>query len=285
MRRCILIGAAIVVATSTLAAQTREKNPQEQAIVDKYLKKVENKHVNKLGWFSANAGLNRLFRDNDYNKFVDYPAGTFVEGRFSYLDMAKSVGADAGLMISRNIGWQFGGEYWLKMGEQLSGTFTYNPPSGGTAQVTNPNSEIKVVGFHTGLQYYLLNPPSPQTKLSKLAIRMNGAVGMYSASWDLFSQFENLNLSTASPASTNTTFKDDAIGFRFGLGLDYPLKFGGLNLAVESEYLALNFDQVAWYNQQNNEVIASYTGSSDGRVNLDMSGVRGRIEIKKFFSW
>lgn len=285
MRGVAVFGAVILLACSTGFAQSREKNPQEQAIVNSYLKKVENKHTRKLGWFSVNGGLNRIFRDNDYNKFVDYPAGQFVEGKFNYLNMANSIGADFALMISRKIGWHAGGEYWLTFGNQLSGTYTYNPPGGGTAQVTDPKSEISVVGFHTGLQYYVLNPPTPQEKLSKLAVRVNGAVGMYSASWDLFNQFQNLNLATSAPASTNTTFKDDAIGFRAGVGIDYPVKLGGLTLSLESEYLSLNFNEMAWYNQQNNEIIASYDGTSNGRVGLDLSGLRGRFEIKKFFSW
>jgi hypothetical protein len=46
----------------------------------------------------------------------------------------------------------------------------------------------------------------------------------------------------------------------------------------------LNFKNVAWYNDQDQEIVASYTGDADGRVDLGLSGFRAKIELKRFFS-
>jgi hypothetical protein len=50
-------------------------------------------------------------------------------------------------------------------------------------------------------------------------------------------------------------------------------------------YLYLNFTNVSWYNSQDQEIIATVDGTEDGRVDLDFSGVRGKVEIKRYFSW
>ena len=75
------------------------------------------------------------------------------------------------------------------------------------------------------------------------------------------------------------------MGFGVFTGIDYPLGIFDLAVGVDVGYLYLNFANVAWYNSQDEEVIATYTGDRDGRVDLDMSGVRGKVEIKRFFSW
>jgi len=46
----------------------------------------------------------------------------------------------------------------------------------------------------------------------------------------------------------------------------------------------LNFANAAWYNESGDEIVASVDGTEDGRVDLDFSGVRGKIEVKRYFS-
>ncbi|MDZ4723059.1 MAG: hypothetical protein SGI97_04030 [candidate division Zixibacteria bacterium] len=281
----ILVTVGLLTASSVLS-QTRESNPREQEIVNSYLKKSVSQHNSKLSWFSANFGLNRIFRDNDYNKFVDNQRATFSNGRFGYLNMASSIGLEAAVVFKEKFAWTIGGELWLKMGETLEGSYSYNVPGGsGPSTVTNPKSEISVTGFSSGLQYFILNPPKLGESLSKMAVRIGGTVGLYQVNWELWQQYQNLNLATSNSAATNTTFKDNTVGFGLNLGLDYPINFGGLIVAADLNYLHLNFDNVAWYNLQNEEIIASLNGQEDGRVDLNLSGGRGKIELKKFFSW
>ena len=87
------------------------------------------------------------------------------------------------------------------------------------------------------------------------------------------------------PAAINATFKDSNIGLSLSAGAEYPLNFGSMSLGVDVNYLYLNFNNVAWYNSQDQEVVASYAGNIESRVDLGLSGVRGRIELKKFFNW
>jgi hypothetical protein len=50
-------------------------------------------------------------------------------------------------------------------------------------------------------------------------------------------------------------------------------------------YLHLNFKNIAWYNTNGEEIVVSLNGTEDGRVDLGLSGFRGRIELKRYFNW
>ena len=63
------------------------------------------------------------------------------------------------------------------------------------------------------------------------------------------------------------------------------MKFGGLVLSGEASYLHLNFTNVAWYNSVDQEVVATYGGTDATRVDIALSGVRAKINLKKYFSW
>jgi len=47
----------------------------------------------------------------------------------------------------------------------------------------------------------------------------------------------------------------------------------------------LNFANAAWYNESGDETVASEDGTEDGQGDLDFSGVRGMIEVKRYFNW
>lgn len=271
--------AILVLGCSLATAET------EQEIVNKFLQKTVAKHVTKLGWASVNFSADRINRHNDYNDFVIVENTKLGSGAFNWLTNGFSIGADFGMIFKKKLAWSIGGEYWLKMGEQLAAGDTYLQLSTNTTVSADPKSELKVFGVTTSLQYYLINPPSVANKLSKYSVRLSGTVGYYLASWDLWPEYENLNLSTSAPAGVNATYKGTAPGFSFGLGVDYPLGWGGLAMAMDASYLYLNFGNVAWYNGNNEEIVASINGTADGRVDLALSGVRGKFEIKRFFNW
>lgn len=257
----------------------------EQEIIDRFLQKTVAKHVTKLGWASVNFSFDRINRHNDYNDFVIVENTKLSNGAFSWNESGLAIGADFGMIFRKRFAWSVGGEYWLKMGEQLPAGDTYLQLSTNTTVPADPKSELQVFGVTTSLQYYLINAPSVGNKLSKYSVRLSGTVGYYMASWDLWPEYENLNLSTSVPAGDNATYKGTAPGFSFGLGVDYPLGFAGLGLAMDASYLYLNFGNVAWYNDNNEEIVASIDGTPDGRVDLALSGVRGKVEIKRFFNW
>jgi hypothetical protein len=278
----ILIGLAVAVSLSAgpvLAQQT------EQEIIDAYLKKTQKEHVYKMGWVSVNFGIDRINRHNDYNDFATLESLDLSNGSFDWIEQGYSLGVDFGLLVNKRFAWSLGGEYWLKMGSDLPSNNLYYLQSAGTAISTDPKSEVQLYGATTSLYYYLLNPPVPQQPLSNLSVRVGGTIGYYATTWDLWAEYENLNLSTAAPEGENTTYKGSAPGFSLGMGIDYPLNFFDLAISTDVSYLYLNFTNVSWYNSQDQEIIATVDGTEDGRVDLDFSGVRGKVEIKRYFSW
>jgi len=255
----------------------------EQDIVNRFLKKTETKHVKKISWIAANITLNRINRDNDYNKFANYSSTHFSNTTLPWLGEAKSLGIELGLLLGRKFAWSVGGEYWFKLGTNQTGSFNYTPPDALPSVVDNLVSEVTVWGVSSSVQYYLYNPPSKDNLLSRLALRVGGSIGYYQAHWDLWDGYQNLNLATSAPTSTNTTFKGSAPAFSINAGVDYPLSFLDMALGIDIGYLYLNFTNVAWYNQSNEEIIATYNGAADGRVVLGLSGIRGKVELKRFF--
>lgn len=274
---------AVCFALCTVAG-TALAGESEQDIVNRYLKKTETKHVRHTGWFSVNAQYNRLNPTNDYNKFDAYLNTQMTGGSFIGVYNAKSVGADFGTMISKRIALSIGGEYFLKNTEKISGTVQYTPNGGSPVTLTNPTSEISVIGGYTGVQFYLMNAPAPGHPLRGISAWIGTSAGFYSASWKVFQQYQNLNLSTSSPDGTNATFKGSAPGFSVDLGLEYPI-FSGLTVAGDANYLYLNFKNVAWYNTTNQEVVATYDGTQNGRVDLSFNGLRAKFTVRKYFSW
>lgn len=270
----VLIGAPAIVAQET-----------EQDIINRYLKKSEKAKITKLGWASIHFTGNRINRHNDYNDFAINISTSLDGGEIAWLDQAFSFGADFGVVFKERYAWYLGGEYWLKQGTNVSGDFSYTPPGGVATPVTSLVSEVKVYGAYTGFQYYLMNPPTKQDLLTKMAVRVNASVGFYGVTWDLFPEYQNLNLATAAPAEGNESFAGSAPAFSLGMGVDYPINFWNLAVGVDLSYLYLNFTNVAWYNAQDEEIVATYNNTEDGRVDLALSGVRGKLEVKRFFNW
>lgn len=264
--------------TPALAQQTEEE------IVNSFLKTVIKKQSKKLGWLSLNVGLNRINRNNDYNRFVGYENSRFTGASWEWLNTAPDIGLDLGLFLGDKLALTVGGEYWPKFGQKMSGTFTYNA-SGTPVSVTDPSSELTVWAVSAGVQYYLTNPPSTTEKINQLGLRVGTTVGWYSVSWDLWPEYQNLNLATSATAGVNTTYKGNAPGFSLNLGADYPLGFLDMAISGDIDFLYLNFSNVAWYNLQKEEVVATWNGTADSRVDLALSGVRGKIQIKRFIAW
>jgi hypothetical protein len=282
MRLKIALVSMVLVLVFGLELATAET---EQEIVNRYLQKTVAKHTRKLGWAAFNLSVDRINRHNDYNDFAIVESAKLSNGTFGWIEQGFSFGADFGIVFNKRFAWSVGGEYWLKQGQTLPEGDTYLQLSTNTTVAANPKSELAVFGVTTSLQYYLINPPTVTEKLTKWSARVGGSVGYYSCSWDVWPEYENLNLATGAPVDMNATYKGTAPGFSFGLGLDYPLGLWGMGLAMDADYLYLNFGNVAWYNAVGDEIVASLDGTEDGRINLALSGVRGKIELKRYFNW
>lgn len=282
MRRATVILSVLVILLSAVATVSAES---EQDIIDKFFKKAEQRHTKKLSWVSLSYSANRINKDNPYNRFAVTTSPQVDNANIAWLNMASSFGLEMGLRVSNRLAWTVGGEFWMNLGSDEPGPFTYTPPSGTPVEISNLTSKIKVYGFTTGFNYYLKNAPKPDEPVTGVAVRINSTVGFYNVSWDLWNEYENLNLTTSAPSNGNTTFKGTAPGVSLNLGVDYPLNFFNLSMCAEAGYFHLNFKNVAWYNTQDNEVVATYAGTPDTRVDLKLSGFRGKIEFRRYFQW
>jgi hypothetical protein len=283
-----------------------EQKKKRDEIIDQYLdddqKKKENepaadptaKYTSKVApiqapskkyiWASLNFSVNRINRNNEYNTFTTLESQYIDGADFSWLGQAFILGADVGIVLKERFTWSVGGEYWMKLGESFGGTYTYSTPS-GDIPVTDLKSEIQVYGFHAGLGYYVVNPPRLDQGARGPSVQIGGTAGFYLANWDLWQATQNLNLSTSLPEGTNTTFTGSAPGFTVNLSAEYPLQVWNLALAADLNYLYLNFDNVSWYNDADEEVILTHSGTEAGRVDLALSGFRAKFDIKRYFGW
>ncbi|MEW5993364.1 MAG: hypothetical protein AB1744_03085 [Candidatus Zixiibacteriota bacterium] len=272
--------AAVLLFTSIAATVSADT---EQEIVEKFLKQREAKHTKRITWISGSFNFNRINRSNDYNRFAIHSSQYFVDTDIPWIGDAKTFGLELGMIVGNRFAWTIGGEYWLKMGVNKSGPFTYDPPADAPVTVDNLKSEVRVWGLTSSIQCYLLNPPTKADLLARPALRLGASVGFYQASWDLWDSYQNLNLATSAPEGTNTTYKGTAPGFTLKFGVDYPLRFHGLVFGVDFGLMYLNFTNVAWYNTSDQEVVVTYNESADSRVDLNLTGFTGKVEIKKFF--
>jgi len=273
----------VAIILLVLVAPILQAQNTEQELVDKFFERTKVKHTYKTAWLSVHFSMNRINRNNEYNSFATNTSEQLSNASLNWLNLAPAFGLDFGLLFKEKFAWSLGGEYWLKLSDELSGNIDYLA-TGST--IENPSSEIQVYGLYTGLQYYFFNHPRKIEHVQSLALRAGSSIGYYVANWDLWPDYQNLNLATGSPTTAeNTTFKGSAPGLKVTLGADYPVNIFGLVLGADLSYLYLNFKNVAWYNSSDEEVVVSYTGTPEGRVDLNLSGFTGKIELKRFFSW
>ncbi len=281
MRPIMALTAVLLLSLGSIPAAVSADTEQE--IVEQFLKQRESRHPKRIGYISGNFVFNRINRDNDYNKFANHTSQHFADTDIPWIGDAKGFGLELGTMVGRRFSWSVGGEYWLKMGVNESGSFDYAPPDGIPTVVTDLVSEVQVWGLTSSLQYYLYNPPANPGLLNRPAVRLGATIGYFQATWDVWDSYQNLNLSTSLPEGANTTYKGSAPGGSVELGFDLPLSLWGMVLGTEVGYLYLNFTNVAWYNSSDQEVVVTYDESAEARVDLDFSGFTGKAELKRFF--
>ena len=95
----ILMTLVLLAFTSSAIAQG---SSSEDEVINRYLKKTIKEQTRNMGWISANYTLNRVNKDNDYNKFASYESSNFASSSVSPLDKAHSFGFDGGITAFDN---------------------------------------------------------------------------------------------------------------------------------------------------------------------------------------
>ncbi len=264
----------------------------EDELVAQFLKKAEKTQVKKVGFVIANGSFGRLNRDNDYNKFSVRvsPLISSVSGGTVGVNRiydSKELFGGFGLMVSPKTSGMIGFGYWLKMGSKQSGDLDLslvNLDDPNPVYDFNLKSQVQVYAISAQMDYYVTNPPDRDGILHALAFKVGAGAGFYFANWQLWDGFTGFNIDTGQPEVVGGNLKGNAPGFSAQASMEYPMQLGGLVVEGSLRYLYLNFTGMRWYNDNNEEVVATVNNSGT-RVNLNMSGPRVQLGLKRYFSW
>lgn len=281
----MVIGLSLLLITPAIA-QT------EDELVAKFLKKAEKRHNQKVGYLVINGSFGRLFQDNDYNKFTTRvsPLVSSISdgnGEIEKINNSYELFGGFGMIASPRTTVELGFTYWLKQGSTRTGDFNLS-----LVNANDPDdhygfdlkSEVQIYGFSGSIDYFLSEPPDKEGQLHNLAFKVGGGIGYYFASWKLWDGFTGFNLSTGLPEIISGELTGSAPGFTANVAAEYPIGLGGLVMEGEARYLYLNFTGMNWYNSNNEETVAT-VNNSGAKVELDMSGPRFQLGLKRYFSW
>lgn len=258
----------------------------EDEIVASYMHKAQKKYKTKVGFFSASLSFNDLKNENGFNRFSDYansqvtPGSPLANAWHSY-----QLNANFGMMLNRDVLFKLGFDYWLSMGSEKTGDYTMSVAPVGAQTDFNMKSKVQVLGFSIGTDYYLTNPPDKYGIIHALALRVGVSGGFYMAKWNVWEGLTSFNLATSSFEANRDPLKDNSLGFTVMAGVDFPAPVWDLLIGFDAGYQYLNFDDIKSYNTVGEELYLSATAGGTDKLTLDLSGLRAKIELKKFFSW
>lgn len=258
----------------------------EDDVVASFMKKAQKKYKTKVGFISTSFSYGFLKNDNGINQFKDYAnsrisPGAPVPGAWR----TYQFNANFGLMLNPRTALKFGFDYWMKMGGDITGDYTLSIEPLGVQTGFNLKSQVNILGFSTGADYYLTNPPDRYGIIHALALRVGATGGFYMAKWEIWEGLTSYNLATSSFESNSNPLKDNSLGFTVTLGADYPTPVWDMLIGLDLGYQYLNFDNIKSYNTVDEELYLSASDSGTDRITLDLSGFRAKIELKRFFSW
>jgi hypothetical protein len=258
----------------------------EDEIIAKYLKKAEKQHKHKVYFASVLFAYGKLPTYGDYTTFYHYANSNINPGSpLTGIWRSKQLGLNIGIMTSKNTSVRLGFDYWLKLGSAVSGDFDFGIEPLGLQQGFDLSSEIQVMGITGGVEYHIMNPPNNEGVINSINVRIGGGAGFYWAKWDIWSGASSINLATETFETNIEPLKGSAPGASVWLGADYPVGLLGLVLGADINYLYLNLDDVHSYNSIGEELYVSFSGNPDDCVTLDLSGLRGCVELKRYFRW
>ncbi|MCX6826477.1 MAG: hypothetical protein NTV06_04295 [candidate division Zixibacteria bacterium] len=293
MTRKILLLSAIVFLFMAIAPAFSQT---EDDVVAQYLKKTEKKQKAKslrIGFVSLYGAYGKLPNDSPYNKFRSYANSniTALNGSQYLLTgiwRSKQLGVDFGMMITSRIAAKVGFEYWLKMGSNKTSNYDFDAAfdSIGVKDNFNLVSEINIYGVNLGVDYYLLNPPDKKGMMNSIAVRITANGGYYFSKWNIWQGSKSfINSATGYKDVSTESLKGSSVGVSGSIGLDYPIRFWGLVAGVDAGYLYLNMNNIHAHNNLGEELYLTCSNDANDRVDLDFSGLRAKIELKKLFCW
>jgi len=251
----------------------------EEDIIAKYLKKTEKKHVTKLGFASASFGYGRL-GNIDYYQSVNFAASSdaaSLNGTLNPIEgiwRSNEISLNFGLMVAQRFALSIGFDYWLKMSTDANVDYTATIGVLEVEESYDTPSNVDVYGFNAGVSYYLTNPPTPDNGLAGLAVKVGGGGGIYMTKWN-FWQDQNED---AEPVSAS------APAFWLQGGVEYPIGFLDLVIGADGRYFFLNFNDLNSYNEMSGDMELTYS-STGNEYELDFSGLRAQIGIRRYFKW
>lgn len=292
--RSIFVFSLVIVLSCLLVAPAFGQTEDE--IVAKYLKKAEKKKIKKVGFAVIQGSYGRLNTNNTYNQFASQvspmiASAVGLDARLPGIYRSKEFFAGVGLMASPKASVTFGFNYWLKLGSNQTGDYNLallNAADSLDHMGFDLTSEIQVYGFSSSLEYYLTNPPDKDGFMTGLALKAIVGGGYYFANWSVWQDFAGYNLDADATTDPTTAIQGkltgSAPGFTVGFASEYPIGLAGLVVEGSAIYRYLNFSNMKWYNDSDEEIVAIYQQSGD-RVDIDLSGPRARMGFKKYFSW
>jgi len=258
----------------------------EDEIITKYLKKMEKDRKHKIYYGSLSFSYGKLPGESDFNAFSNYAnANIGPDNPLTGIWRSKEFSANVGMMVSRNTSFQLGFEYWLNMGDNKTGDYDFGISPLGTQDDYNLVSQVKVYGVTAGFDYHLTNPPDNEGIVHGLNLHVGCGGGVYFSEWEVWNGASSFNLSTSVAEENSEPLNGTAPGVSFWVGSDYPVGFLGMLVSANVGYQYLNFNKIHSYNDIDEELYMSYSSNPDDRVELDLSGFRGKFEIKRYFRW
>ncbi len=263
----------LLTAVAPTFAQTEEE------IVAKYLQKVEKKHKSKVGFISGYFKYGKLKDDIGYKTF-NFSASTDITTIGGTVDpdvgiwRSKELGLNFGMMIAKSALFKVGFDYWMTMGDNVDVDMNMTIGTFNFSDEYTAKSDVSVLGFNTGFDYFLLNAPDQSGNLPGLAVKVGGGGGLYIARWKLWEDGDD----------DSEPLKATAPGFWIHGGLEYPTGLIGLVVSADASYFFLNFNNFDSYNNAGGELDMTYPDNGK-ELALDFSGPRGKIELKRYFQW
>lgn len=251
----------------------------EDEIVAKYLQKQEKIIVKKIGFVNARFSYGILPQRSGYST-VNFSAsndlasidGSIIPHEGIY--RSNELSLQLGMMLKPRVSLQVGFDYWLTMGSRTTVDYTTTIGVLSTNDAFVRDGEVTVYGFTASSDYYLLGFPTDDGRLTGLALKLGGGFGYYRTSWDYWNEADD----AADPLSAGAP----AIWLQGGL--EYPLPLFDLVIGANASYIYLNFSGFKSYNSEGGDLELISAGDGDS-LELNFSGPRAQIELKRYFTW
>ncbi len=254
----------------------------EDEIVQSYIQKLEKRHSYNIGYISFYGSYGKISESNMFHSPVVYGYTDGLSSNIGIVDpsmgifRSKEFGLKVGMMAMDRLSFNVGFEYWLPIESNVDVDYTVT--SGTLVQEGNieDQTDVSVYGFGGGLDWHFLGKPDNEGVLNSLSVTAGAGAGYYFGNWNLWQEEDG------SGEQPSVSFSAPA--FWVQAGAEYPIGLWDMVVGLDVKYLILNFKEIAWYEELSTGdfALADYSGNP---VELDFSGPRARVELKKYMRW